>query len=800
MFSDLTSWLFFLGGILAFAFTMGKLLTHFQLVRKELQQSEERFRAISTYTYDWEIWLGTDGQPLWVNAAAHRMTGLSSAEALAMPDYPLPLIAEKDRPAVRAALALVADGGVIDDQIFQTRRPDGSNLWASLSAQQIFATDGALLGTRLSIRDVSLLIHYQETMEQKRTLLQSVLDNTSDAIIALDQEFRVIFFNTRFLELWGVSRTFLRKQPTIQEVIGEVCRIGLYPVEEAESLAQRRIEHLTGTSDKIFLETPRQDGVLVEGFATPLPGIGYLLTYRDITAQKTAEKKERERVTFVQTILDTIPAPIFFKNAEGLYLGCNDAFERYLGKSRREVVGKTVFDLAPPDLAQIYFNADRELLQQGGTQSYETQVVFADGSRHDVIFSKAVYLREDNVPGGLVGAMLDVSERKQAELALQESESRYKKLFHEFETIFNGIPDSLTVWSSDMRVLLANSSTGHHEQIVGKDIQELRTINFTHNDACEVQRTFATGTIAEGVHKTQDGRTWGVKAFPLHNAAGAVDRVIRLASDLTERMVLREETARAAHLAALGELAAGMAHEINNPTSLILLEMPILQEVFRDSAEILEEHFRVHGDFKCGGLRYSKMRTQLPAMIAEILDGAERIRQIVEELRDFSHPTEANQFKAVDLNEVVRKALTLVGTQVRKATDHFSVSYAPSAPQSLGSRQRLEQVVINLVINACQALPARDRRLSIEVGSWPERRRNFIRVADTGIGILPEHLNLITDPFFTTRRAAGGTGLGLSVSTRIIAEHGGTLHFTSAVEKGTTVTIELPLFTPEDQP
>jgi PAS domain S-box-containing protein len=801
MFSDLTPWLFFLGGILAFAFTMGKLLTHFQHVRKELQLSEERFRAISTYTYDWEIWLGTDAQPLWVNAAASRMTGISSAEALAMPDYPLALVAEKDRPAVRAALALVADGGIIDDQLFQMRRPDGSNAWASLSAQQIFATDGALLGTRLSIRDVSLLIHYQEAMEQKRTLLQSVLDNTSDAIIALNQEFRVIFFNTRFLELWEMSRAFLGEQPTIQELIGEVCRRGLYPPEAAEALIKRRIEHLTGIGDKIVLETPRQDGILVEGFATPLPGIGYLLTYCDVTERKVAEKKEREQAAFVQTILDTVPAPIFYKDAAGLYLGCNTAFEHYIGKSRTNVVGKSVFDLAPPDLAQIYYNADRELLHQGGTQSYETQVVFADGSRHDVLFSKAVFYREDGAANGLVGAILDITERKQAELALAESESRYKKLFHEFETIFNGIPDSLTVWSSDMRVLWANrSSSGNHEQIAGKNCQELCTINFTQDDACEVRRSFTTGTIAEGVHKTQDGRTWGVKAFPLRNAAGAVDRVIRLASDLTERMVLREEAARAAHLAALGELAAGMAHEINNPTSLILLEMPILREAFRDSAKILEEHFRVHGDFKCGGLRYSKMRTQLPQMIAEILDGAERIRQIVEELRDFSHPTEANQFKTVDLNEVVRKALSLVGAQVRKATDHFSVSYAPIAPQSLGSRQRLEQVVINLVINACQALPTRDRRLSIEVGSWPERRRNFIRVADTGIGILPEHLSLITDPFFTTRRAAGGTGLGLSVSTRIIAEHGGTLHFTSVIEKGTTVTIELPLFTPEDQP
>lgn len=1212
MLQDLEHWKFFLGGILTCTIILGLLLAYVQRLRTALQENEERFRAIRTSGCDWEILLGTDGRPLWVNAAAQRMTGLTTEEALALPDYPLPLIEEEDQAAVRSALALVEEGGIIDDQLVRVRRPDNSTFRGSLSAQKIFSSKGKALGSRLNIRDVSTLIDYQEAMARKRQLLQSVLDNTSDGVIALNQELRVIFFNVRFLQLWGLSRSFLNEQPTLQEMIHEVCRIGLYPPAEAEALVRRRIEHLIGFDERILLETPRQDGIIVEGFATPLRGIGYLLTYRDVTTQtlatreaqrchehyrtlietvphgiiecdlngrilyvnanygaivgmapeqlqgryfwdalsipeaagmmrrrfeqlrdeghqpgseivqmvnsagasfwrqidwnflrdergaptgfiavvtditerKMTEGKEQEQAAFVQTILDTVPAPIFYKDADGLYLGCNTAFERYLGKSRSEVIGKTVFDLAPPDLAQIYADSDAELLRQGGTQFYETQVLFADGRRHDVLFSKAVFAREDNAPGGLVGAMLDISARKEAEEALranerkyhaifdqafqytalldptgrvleinrtaldsigttlaetsgkffwetpwwqgdsqeqeriraaiascawgntlhfetrhtppdgqevaidlsikpvrdewgqilylipegrditklkrrekmamlmargisaptgadffpaltrslvevlgaehaligtlegdevsiiaglsngiatgpwryalagtpcaevlsrgqicafpqrvqslfpadlllqsmavegyagsplctaagtplgimavlyarpiqdleliesllkifvaraaselerrqtdailQQSEARYKKLTNEFETIFNGIPDSLTVWSSEMQVLWANaSSKGVHGEIIGKNCRELCTRHEEIEGDCEVRRSFRTGAVEEGIHKAQDGRTWGVKAFPLRDTTGAVDRVIRLASDLTERMILREEAARAAHLAALGELAAGMAHEINNPTSLILLEMPILQEVFRDSSEILEEHFRAHGDFSCGGLRYSKMRAQLPAMIAEIRDSAERIRQIVEDLRDFSHPIESNQFKAVDLNEVVRKALGLVANQIKKTTDHFSVIYAPTVPKSLGSLQRLEQVVINLVINACQALPDREGSLTVEAGSWPERQRNFIRVADTGIGILPEHLKLITDPFFTTRRAIGGTGLGLSVSTRIIEEHGGTLHFASVVGGGTTVTIELPMLEPEEQP
>ena len=385
-----------------------------------------------------------------------------------------------------------------------------------------------------------------------------------------------------------------------------------------------------------------------------------------------------------------------------------------------------------------------------------------------------------------------------ADAKVRESEARYKKLFHEFETIVNGIPDAMTLWSPEMRLLWANK--GALEQfgreladLLAKDCTEICTSCQGQTQTCEVRRCFRSQAIENKLRTDNEGRTWGIKAFPLIDDNGVVTQVIRLASDLTERMNLREEAARSAHLAALGELSAGMAHEINNPTGLILLEMPILRDAFRDARPILEEQYQQSGDFSFAGMKYSEMREQIGPMIDEIIEGAQRIKKIVAELKDFSRPVEGTPFVAVDLNEVVRKAGALVAGRINKLTDSFTVEYADAAVLVTGNFQKLEQVLINLIVNACQALPRRSARVEVKIAAETQRGAAKVTVKDEGVGISPEHLKVITDPFFTPRREAGGTGLGLSVSMRIVEEHQGTLRFDSVPRRGTVVTLELPL-------
>jgi polar amino acid transport system substrate-binding protein len=276
-------------------------------------------------------------------------------------------------------------------------------------------------------------------------------------------------------------------------------------------------------------------------------------------------------------------------------------------------------------------------------------------------------------------------------------------------------------------------------------------------------------------------------------------RTDSLAREVTERQRAVEELRRnqaqlvqADKMKSLGTLVSGVAHEVNNPTGLILLSLPTIQEAWRDAEEVLEERYRQQGDFPMGGLPYSRMRDEVPRMLEETLDGARRIKRIVEELKDFARQDDTAGQAVLDFNGVVTASVRLVERAIRAATTCFDARYADNLPTVRGNQQRIEQVVVNLIINACQALPNPERGIFLETRFNQGTGYVELDVRDEGVGIPPENLDSLTDPFFTTRRESGGTGLGLSVSAGIVKEHGGTLTFQSLPGAGTTVTLALP--------
>jgi polar amino acid transport system substrate-binding protein len=261
---------------------------------------------------------------------------------------------------------------------------------------------------------------------------------------------------------------------------------------------------------------------------------------------------------------------------------------------------------------------------------------------------------------------------------------------------------------------------------------------------------------------------------------------------LDELKLHQDKLIQADKMASLGTLVAGVAHEINNPNGLILLNMPILKEVYQDAEEVLEERFRDQGDFTLGGLPYSRMRNEVPHLLEEMQDGANRIKRIVEELKDFARQDTSAATESVDINAVVQAAVRLVDSSIRSSTTRFEAHYAPSLPPILGNTQRIEQVVVNLILNACQALPDMECGIFLTTSYDQIAEAVMLTLVDEGSGIASEYIPRLTDPFFTTKRESGGTGLGLSVSATIVKEHGGSLQFDSTPGAGTTVTLTLP--------
>lgn len=261
---------------------------------------------------------------------------------------------------------------------------------------------------------------------------------------------------------------------------------------------------------------------------------------------------------------------------------------------------------------------------------------------------------------------------------------------------------------------------------------------------------------------------------------------------LEELRLHQDKLVQADKMTSLGILVSGVAHEINNPNGLILLNVPTLKEASADAELILEEHFRLHGDFNYGGIPFSRMRDTIPRLFSEMQEGAKRIKRIVEDLKDFARSNPNAEMEQISLNSVAEIAVRLVEPSLRNATGHFSAVYAAHLPPVRGNAQRIEQVVVNLLLNACQALLNKEQHISLTTGYDTATGSVILKVMDEGVGITPEVRPFLTDPFFTTKRDSGGTGLGLSVSAGIVKEHGGSLDFDSAPGGGTVVTLALP--------
>ncbi len=393
--------------------------------------------------------------------------------------------------------------------------------------------------------------------------------------------------------------------------------------------------------------------------------------------------------------------------------------------------------------------------------------------------------------------LVHLMESKRVEQGLRESQQEYKRLFRQFQVLLDGIPDAIFLLTPNRSIVWGNEGAARH---LGVDVRELPgkvccNLWSGHTEACPecpVARCFQSGKAEEQPLTFPDGSIWGVKAFPLKNAQGEVENVIKMAVDITEKVKLRDEAERSARLASLGELAAGVAHEINNPNGVLMFNSNFLMDFFEEALPFLPDFMQEQGIEDLAGLDAAEMKTEIPQMLVDMQGSSKRISRIVKDLKQFVQSEAEVFFGPVDLNEVVEIALRLTGNALKNLAASHEVCHAADLPRVKGIFQQLEQVLINLILNACQAIGDKNGRVFVVTYFDETHRQSVVEVRDEGQGIDPEVLRHITEPFFTTKRQDGGTGLGLSVSARIVKEHQGTLEFFSSPGKGTTVRLALP--------
>jgi PAS domain S-box-containing protein len=388
---------------------------------------------------------------------------------------------------------------------------------------------------------------------------------------------------------------------------------------------------------------------------------------------------------------------------------------------------------------------------------------------------------------------------------LRESELRYREVF---ETTSDGI--FVVDVTADRRFRLAAYNPAQERMVgiasrdaVGKLIEEyfpkeIADALTADNRACLEAGVPITVDRALDLHGGR--RYFATTLIPVRDPAGTIHRIIGVVRDVTEsrRAAEREKEQekqlfQAAKLSSLGTLVSGIAHEINNPNNFIRLNSQNLKEFWQEGRPILDKAAAQDGALAVRGIPYETVRGMVDDLLLGIEEGSKRIEKLITSLRDFARGDEGDLSELVNVNAVIGSAVMIIRDLIQRSTASFILRRTPSLPLIRGSYHQIEQVVINLVTNACQALESRQCTVTVATSVEDGGAGILLEVSDEGIGIPEESLSRVADPFFTTKRDRGGSGLGLAVSSRIVQNHGGTMSFRSKKGRGTVVSVRLPV-------
>lgn len=397
----------------------------------------------------------------------------------------------------------------------------------------------------------------------------------------------------------------------------------------------------------------------------------------------------------------------------------------------------------------------------------------------------------------------EMNERQHAVAALRASEERFRAITESANDAIISADGAgnIVSWNARAEALFGYPA----EEILGTPLTRLMPARYQAAHVQHFQQWSTTGAArlvgatAEFTGVRKDGSEFPLEVSLSTWSTAHGDYVTGIVRDLTAHKQLQERTRQqelqliqANKMTALGTLVSGVAHEINNPNQVVLMNARVLADAWDDAVAILDAYAQDGGEFLLGGLPYPEMRDTIPALVRDVHDSARRIERIIGDLKDFARPRVRGAHTVVQVNEAVQRALRLLAHLIRRRTDHLRVALTPGLPLVGGDPQHVEQIVVNLLTNALEALPDRAGEVVVTTSFDAAEQSVLLEVRDEGVGMPPEHLARLCDPFFTTKQASGGTGLGLAITSSLVRLHEGRLTFASEPGKGTCARVIFP--------
>jgi PAS domain S-box-containing protein len=634
-----------------------------------------------------------------------------------------------------------------------------------------------------------------------REALSTLLDASPLAIAVLDLEGIVRRWNGAAETMfgWTADEIIGRPYPLFQPGLGDDFR----------ALRDRALAE--GSARIPECRRPRKDGSLLDarasaGLVRDARGAvtGLLAIAEDVTDRKSVEA-ERDHWFHQSQQLLAVCEP------DGTIRRVNDTWRRLLHHIPADLIGRRLLDLVHPgDRPATVLHLQN--LEYGRATSFENRCASADGEYRWFLWRSTAAEGD-----GFYAYGTDITDRKAFEQELWDAHAETERLLASISSILIRVDRQgrITRWNSAAQETFGLDSLA----AVGRpftqcarwaDQKRAETIVAPRRESYRVEDLRFAGL---------DGRDHFVTltVTPLERGNGG-DGFLVLGADVTEHKILEDQLRQSQKLEAIGQLAAGIAHEINTPTQYVGDNARFLQDAFRDLGGLLDCVVRLRaavagqqvidpGLLEELGREADRadigfLRTEIPLAIAQSLEGVHRVSRIIRAMKEFSHPNEAKV--AVDLNRAIETTMLVAQNELKYVAD-TQTHLDPQLPLVPCLPGEVNQVILNLLINAAHAIadvvrdqPGAKGLIAVStrrVDDWAE-----IRIADTGTGIPEAAQRRVFDPFFTTKEVGRGTGQGLALAhTVVVKKHGGHIWFETALGRGTTFFVRLPI-APDAEP
>ena len=733
---------------------------------EELKRSVERLQALIDEAPIGICSIDLKGKITYVNKRFEEVSGYSREEVVGKNGFKLGMFPNETVKLLgkRMKNRLMGRPPGLLEMRFKCK--DGHWIWVAIEAQ-LMKEGGIPVGFQVISTDITERKQMEEVLRESREQLRKMFESVTDGIAVIDLNGVITEVNQRTVEMHGFGSK--------DELLGKSALELVAPRDHERVAANMRKALKEGQIRGVEYTLLKADGseffgelstsALKDASGNPA---GHITIIRDITERKQAEEALSLQQAYFQQLFDNSPEAIVLLDNTDRVVQVNKGFETLFGYRDKEVKGRFINELVIPEDRIEEASALSQAALSNEARRKETVRKRKDGSLVDVD-TLGYPSRFGNKTVGVYAIYTNITERKQAEKALQESREELRKMFE-------SVTDGIAVIDLNGVITEVNQRTvemhgfGSKDELLGKSALELVAPRDHERVAANMRGALKEGQI-RGVEYTllkADGSEFPgeLSTSALKDASGNLVGHITIAKNITERKRMEEQLMLTDRLASVGELASGIAHELNNPlTSVIGFSQLLMEENIPDN---LKEDL---------GTIYSE---------------AQRAASIVKNLLMFARK-HAPVRQLSQVNTIIEDVLRLRAYEHKVNNIEVDKRFATNLPEIMVDYFQMQQVFLNIIVNAESAMLEANGRGKLVITTGRLNDAIKVTIADDGPGIARENLRRVFDPFFTTKEVGKGTGLGLSICHGIVTGHSGRIYAESEIGKGATFVVELPV-------